>query len=154
MRTIKMVAAIAVSLAALAAPVILTSPAAEASSITKTVVYGFGAGCPAVQHVSWAHPMVRPRQAHFGLSCEVGIHRIRWRDWRRHAASGHGSFLLFNGFGFSNRPARITLSRVRLHRGRRYFSHLLIVWTGKNGKHHKLVMNWRHNKTEHLWLWD
>jgi hypothetical protein len=154
MKTIKMLAVILASVAALAAPGVLTSAAADASSATKTVVYGFGPGCPALQHVSWAHPMVRPGQAHFGLSCEVGIHRMRWRDWRRSSAFGHGSFLLFNGFGFNNRPATITLSRVRLHKGRRYFSHLIIVWRAANGRHHKLAMNWRYNKAEHLRLWS
>ncbi|HUB40369.1 MAG TPA: hypothetical protein VMA72_16085 [Streptosporangiaceae bacterium] len=154
MRTIKMLAAILASLTALAAPAVLMSPAANASSTAKTVVYGFGAGCPALQHVSWAHPKVKPGQAHFGLSCEVGIHRIRWRDWRRESAFGHGSYLQFNGIGFNNRPATIALSRVRLHKKHRYFSHLIIVWKGRNSKHHRLVMNWRYNKTERLWGWN
>jgi hypothetical protein len=160
MRTIKMLAVILASLVILAAPAIAPSAAASASPVAsvsmaaKTVVYGFGAGCPALQHVSWAHPLTRPGQAHFGLSCEVGIHRIRWRDWRHGSAFGHGSFLLFNGLGFSNRPATIALSRVHVHKGRRYFAHLIIVWTASNHKHHKLVMNWRYNKTEHLWGWN
>jgi hypothetical protein len=153
MRTIKMLTAILAGLVASAAPAAMTAPAANASTASKTVVYGFGRGCPELQHISWGHPMVRPRQAHFGLSCEVGIHRIRWRDWRRRSASGHGSFLLFTGFGFKNRPATVALSRVRRHRGRHYFSHLTIVWTSKNGKHHRLVSNWRYNATMHLWGW-
>ena len=154
MRTIKMLAVVLASLATLSAPAVLTGATADASSTAKTAVYGFGPGCPALQHISWAHPMVRPGQAHFGLSCEVGIHRVRWHDWRRSSAFGHGSFLLFNGLGFSNRPATITLSGVRLHKSRRYFSHLIIVWTGSDRRHHKLVMNWRFNKTEHLWGWN
>lgn len=154
MRTIKMLAVILASLMALAAPAVMTDPAANASTVAKTVVYGFGQGCPELQHISWAHPMVRPNQAHFGLSCEVGIHRIRWHDWRQLSAFGRGSFLLFTGFGFKNRPATIALSRVRLHKGRHYFSHLIIVWISGNGRHHKLVFNWRHNATTHTWGWS
>jgi hypothetical protein len=154
MRTIKMLTVTLASLAALAAPAVMTAPVADASVISQTVVYGFGPGCPALHSSSWAHPMVRPGQAHFGFSCEVGIHRIRWQDWRRLSASGHGSFLLFTGFGFQDRPATIALSNVLRHNGQRYFSHLIIVWTSQNGSHHKLVFNWRHNATMHIWLWE
>jgi hypothetical protein len=153
MRTLKMWTAILASLAALAAPAVMSAPAADASVIAKTVVYGFGPGCPALHSSSWAHPLVRPGQAHFGFSCEVGIDRIRWHDWRTLSASGRGSFLLFTGFGFQNRPATIALSAVLRHKGQRYFSHLIIVWTSRNGRHHKLIFNWRHDATMHIWLW-
>ncbi len=67
---------------------------------------------------------------------------------------GRGSFLLFNGIGFTNRPATIALSKTRLHKGNRYFSHLIIVWTARNGSHHKLVMNWRYSRPNHIWWWN
>lgn len=148
-----MLAVILASLTALVASPVMTATAASASTTPKTVVYGFGPGCPALHSASWVHPMVRPRQAHFGLSCEVGIDRIRWHGWRRLSASGHGSFLLFTGVGFQRRPATSSLSRVRRHNGHRYFSHLIIVWTSRNGAHHKLVFNWRHDAAMHIWLW-
>lgn len=153
MTTIRVLAVILAGLTMLAAPAVMTAPAANASTTPKTVVYGFGPGCPALHPSSWAHPMVRPGQAHFGLSCEVGIDRIRWHDWRRLSAAGHGSFLLFTGVGFRRRPATISLSRVRRHNGHRYFSHLVIVWTSTNGAHHKLIFNWRHDAAMHIWLW-
>jgi hypothetical protein len=88
----------------------------------------------------------------FNLACEDGIRHIRWHDWRRSAAAGRGTHLRFNGIGFTPQPATITLSQVRSHRGNRYFSHLVIRWTTRNGQHHKEVLNWRHIKGVG-WIW-
>jgi len=62
---------------------------------TRTVVYGFGGGCPPA---GWANPAVR---------------LIRWHDWRRLSASGHGTHLQFNGTGFTGQAATISLSAAQ-----------------------------------------
>jgi hypothetical protein len=125
-------------------------PQAATASVTatsKTVVYGFGNF-----QVGWAHPEVRPAHAAFGLAGEDGIKSIRWHDWRRSSASGHGLHLLFTGTGFKDQSATIVLSGVRTHKGHRYFSHLVMRWTTKNNKHHTETLNWRYDKGVG-WLW-
>lgn len=112
-----------------------------------TVVYGFGR-----HQVGWAHPEVRPSQATFGLAGEDGIKRIRWKEWRRSSAAGHGLHLLFTGTGVKDQRATIVMSVVRTHKGQRYFSHLVMRWTTKNGKHHKETLNWGFDKGVG-WLW-
>lgn len=146
MRMIKTVtAALALaSLTIMAAPEVAS---ASAPANSKTVVYGFGS-----HQVGWGHPEVRPTHATFGLAGEDGIKRIRWHDWRRSSAFGHGLHLLFTGTGVRNQKATIALSRVRTHNGQRYFSHLVMRWTTKNGKHHTETLNWRHDQGVG-WLW-
>jgi hypothetical protein len=124
-------------------------PAVAAPSSAPTVVYGFGDHCPSGH---WSNPGVRPARAWFSLACEDGIRSIRWATWRRASAFGHGKHLLFNGIGFTPQRATITLSRVRLHNGHRYFSHLIIKWTTKNGTHHRQIYNWKHLKLG--WFWS
>jgi len=146
-RSIRVLAVLLVSVLGLTAPVAVASAASTITS-TKTVVYGFGGKCPPT---GWAHPLVRPSRAMFDLACEDGIRNIHWRYWRRSAAFGHGVHLQFNGIGFTGQPAIISLSRVRTHHGRRYFSHLVMRWTTRNGQHHQEVFNWRH--ADRTWLW-
>ena len=68
---------------------------------------------------------------------------------------GRCTYLLFTAHGtFADRPATIALSRVRRHHERPYFAHLVIVWKGRNGKHHRYVLNWVHLKAPGLWLWN
>jgi len=122
--------------------------ALAAAPSTATVVYGFGGHCPPT---NWAHPAIRPVRGYFSLACENGIRHIRWRDWRKTSASGHGTILIFNGFGFTPHPGTIYLSAARTHSGHRYFSHLVMKWTTRNGTHHKETLNWKHNGT--FWLW-
>lgn len=126
----------------------IAAPAAEAAA--STVVYGFGGKCPPT---NWTHPAVRPTHAWFNLACEDGVKQIKWQDWRRSSATGHGLHLRFTGFGFIPQKATITLSAVRTHRGHRYFSHMVIRWKTKNGKHHKEVLNWRRDTGGAGWIW-
>jgi hypothetical protein len=129
----------------------LTAPIATASAApatTRTVVYGFGGGCPPT---GWANPAMRPSLAMFNLACEDGIRHIRWHDWRRLSASGHGTHLQFNGTGFTGQAATISLSAVRSHNGRHYFSHLVIRWTTRNGQHHHEALNWK--RVNRAWIW-
>jgi hypothetical protein len=143
MRMIK-VAAVALACLATAMPLAAT---ASVTATSKTVVFGFGN-----HQAGWAHPEVRPAHATFGLAGEDGIKRIRWRDWRHSSSSGHGLHLLFTGTGFKDQKATIVLSDVRTHKGQRYFSHLVMRWTTKNGKHHTETLNWRYDKPVG-WLW-
>jgi hypothetical protein len=124
------------------------APAMAAPSSAPAVAYGFGDHCPSGH---WGKPEVRPARAWFSLACEDGIRSIRWASWRRASAFGRGKHLLFNGLGFTPQPATITLSRVRLHNGHRYFSHLIIKWTTRNGIRHHEIFNWKHVKLG--WFW-
>jgi hypothetical protein len=142
-----MIKTITVALASLTIVVTLAGAAAAATATSKTVVYGFG-----LHQVGWAHPEVRPTSATFSLAGEDGIKRIRWHDWRRSSASGQGLHQLFTGTGVENQKASIDLSRVRIHKGQRYFSHLVMRWTTKNGKHHTETLNWGFDKGVG-WLW-
>jgi hypothetical protein len=122
---------------------------AAAQAATPTVVYGFGGKCPPT---NWAHPLVRPTHAFFSLPCEDGIRHLTWQTWGRSTATGRGQHLQFNGTGFTPQPATITLSKVRVHDGHRYFSHMVIRSTTMNGHHHTETLNWRHDN--HVgWLW-
>ncbi len=145
---VKMVIQVAIAgslLAALAG--IGAAPAVAAPASARTVVYGFGDRCPSGK---WGKPEVRPSRAWFTLACEDGVRSIRWTQWRRASATGRGKHLLFNGIGFTPQPASITLSRVRVHDGRKYFAHLVIKWiTG--GRHHQEIYNWKH--TSLGWFW-
>lgn len=142
----RMIKTITVALAILTitmfSPVVRATASVNATS--KTVVYGFGN-----HQIGWAHPEVRPTHATFSLAGEDGIKRIRWRDWRRSSAFGHGLHLLFTG---TYQKATIDLSGVRTHKGQRYFSHLVMRWTTKNGRHHTETLNWRYDKGVG-WLW-
>src|SRR5215469_13962038 len=100
----RMIKAITVALASLAFVVIPLGATASVTATSKTVVYGFGRF-----QVGWAHPEVRPTHATFGLAGEDGIKRIRWSDWRRSSAFGHGLHLLFTGMSVKNQKATITL---------------------------------------------
>jgi hypothetical protein len=142
----RMITTVTVALASLAIAAMPAGATASVNAASKTVVYGFGK-----YQVGWAHPEVRPSHATFGLAGEDGIRRIRWRDWRRYSASGHGLHLLFTGTGFKDQKATIDLSRVRSHKGQRYFSHLVMRWT-TNGRHHTETLNWRYDKGVG-WLW-
>ena len=51
-----------------------------------------------------------------------------------------------------DQKATIDLSRVRTHKGQHYFSHLVMRWTTKNGKHHTETLNWGYDKGVG-WLW-
>ncbi|GEM_PF-6948320 len=134
---------------AVAAPVARAAGAAVPGAVRPTVVYGFGGACPPT---NWRRPLVRPARAYFDLACEDGIRRIRWRYWHRLSAFGHGYHLQFNGTGFTPQRATITLSRVRYHDGRRYFSRLVMRWTAKNGVRHTEILTWR--RLRHVgWLW-
>ncbi len=126
-----------------------TSPAQAHTLNTKTVVYGFGGRCPPT---NWSGPAVRPARAYFSLACENGVRQIRWRYWRAASAFGHGTILIFNGIGFTRHPGTIYLSTVRKHRGRRYFSHLVMKWITRNGRQHKEVLNWKRDGTFWIWL--
>jgi hypothetical protein len=137
---------ITVALASLAM-VMPQGATASVTAISKTVVYGFGKF-----QVGFGHPEVRPTHATFGLAGEDGIKRIRWTSWRRSSAFGHGLHLLFTGMGIKTQKATIALSDVRTHHGQRYFSHLVMRWTTRNGKHHKETLNWRLDKGVG-WLW-
>jgi len=116
---------------------------------TSTVVYGFGKRCPPT---NWSKPMVRPGRAYFSLACENGIRQIHWQNWRTSSAFGHGTILIFNGFGFTHHPGTINLSTVRMHHGRPYFAHLVMKWTTKDGTHHKEVLDWKRDGTFWIWL--
>jgi hypothetical protein len=59
--------------------------------------------------------------------------------------------LIFNGFGFTPHRGTISLSDVRSHRGHRYFSHLVMKWATRNGRHHEEVLNWR--RDGQFWIW-
>ena len=49
-------------------------------------------------------------------------------------------------------PGTIYLSTVRKHRGRRYFSHLVMKWITRNGRQHEEVLNWKRDGTFWIWL--
>jgi hypothetical protein len=145
MRRFRVLAAVIVSV--LTMTISVTAASAAGAATPRTVVYGFGD-----HQIGWARPAVRPSRATFGLAGEDGIKGIKWQDWRGSSAFGHGLHLLFTGTGFRDQHATISLSRVRLHRGRRYFSHLVMRWTTKHGKHHTETLNWRYDKGVG-WLW-
>lgn len=147
MRSIKTCACVVLTVLGLVAPAMTVAPAI--ANTRATVVYGFGGSCPPT---GWRHPMVRPSRAMFDLACEDGIKKIRWSSWRASSAFGHGVHLQFNGFGFIGQPATISLSEVRTHNGQRYFSHLVMRWTTRTGRHMHEVFNWRHIIRSWAWI--
>jgi hypothetical protein len=142
---------ISAAIIGMTAPVLSTGvvSALAAPRAAQTVVYGFGGSCPPT---NWKDPAVRPAKALFDLACEDGIRSIRWTSWRRSSAFGHGKHMLFTGLGFKLQAATIALSRVRVHDGHRYFSHLVMKWTTKSGQHKQETFNWKHNMAG--WIWE
>jgi len=53
--------------------------------------------------------------------------------------------------GFTPHRGTISLSDVRTHRGRRYFSHLVMKWTTSNTVRHREVLNWK--RDGQFWIW-
>jgi hypothetical protein len=142
-------ASIAISATVAALALSTGVPAAQAATrAPATVVYGFGGRCPAT---GWSDPLVRPAKALFSQACENGVRRIHWQSWHLSSAFGHATILTFNGFHLIPHPGTIALSDVRRHLGRRYFSHLVMNWTTRNGRHHREVLNWR--RASGFWLW-
>lgn len=123
-------------------------PAQAATATATTVVYGFGGHCPPT---NWHDPLVRPARAYFSLACENGVRGIHWKSWHGSSAAGNATILIFNGFGFTPHPGTIALSDVRSHQGHPYFSHLVMRWTTRNGRHHTEVLNWR--RDGQFWIW-
>lgn len=123
------------------------TPTAQTSK--PIVVYGFNGKCPPT---NWADPLVRPTHAFFSLPCEDGVKHLKWKRWGSTTATASGQHLQFNGTGFTPQPATVTLSQVRVHAGHRYFSHMVIRSTLKNGHHKTEVLNWGHDKGVG-WLW-
>jgi hypothetical protein len=141
--------AFSAALAALALPFAVGVPACQAATGTAaTVVYGFGGHCPPT---NWSDPQVRPVRGYFSLPCENGVRSIGWQNWRHSSAFGHATILIFNGFGFTPHRGTISLSVVRSHQGRQYFSHLVMKWTTSNGRHHQEVLNW--GRDGQFWIW-
>jgi hypothetical protein len=140
-----------IAVAGTAAALVFASglPAGQAvTGAASTAVYGFGGRCPPT---NWSDPLVRPVRAYFSLACENGVRGIGWQYWHRSAAFGNATILIFNGTGFTRHHGTISLSEVRSHNGRRYFSHLVMKWTTSNGTHHKEVLNWR--RDGQFWIW-
>ena len=124
------------------------TPAVAAPSAARTAVYGFGGACP---NGKWGKPEVRPAKAWFTASCEDGLRRLHWTAWGRKTAKGSGQHLLIGAKGITRHAATVVLSGVRVHNGRKYFSHLVIKWTTKSHKHRQEAFSWQH--TNLGWLW-
>jgi hypothetical protein len=87
----------------------------------------------------WSGPSVRPRTLDLGADWSVNC--LRWNHWGPHGASGHG---IYGECADAGGPcdyywAAITVTRVRMHRGARYFATMKI--TGRHQHTEWLAMN-------------
>jgi hypothetical protein len=88
---------------------------------------------------SWYGPSVRPRT--LDLGADWTINNLRWTNWGQQSAAGHGHYGECAGArgpcGYFQ--ATVTVWRVRVHDGARYFATMRI--TGGHQKAQRLVMN-------------
>jgi hypothetical protein len=117
----------------------------SAAASTHTVAYGTGAG--GTLNSGYAHPKVRPSSWWWGADGGLSVRGLSWRSWGTYSAYGRGTRWLntcipycYNG-SYKKAPASITLWRVRLHNGQRYFTRLTLRWTNRSG-HHKHLYVW------------
>jgi|SRR5215467_5878485 len=142
MRSLHIIRLAAAAAAALALTVVL---AVSASATTATVAYGTGSG--GTINSGYSHPMVRPTSWYWGADGGLFVKGLSWSSWSTYSAYGTGTRYLnncipycYNGH-YSKAPASITLWRVRLHNGQRYFTRLTLRWTNRTG-HHKHLYVW------------
>ncbi len=136
----------------------LTAAAVWAGTVTalaapiaaRTVVYGFGGACP---NGKWGKPLIKPAKAQFTASCEDGVARLHWTTWGRTSAKASGQHQFVAGAGTKHQAATILLSQVRVHGGRKYFSHLVIKWTAKGSKRHQEAYDWKHTNLGWMWIY-
>ncbi|MGH3401457.1 MAG: hypothetical protein ACRDRJ_02895 [Streptosporangiaceae bacterium] len=89
----------------------------------------------------WYGPSVRPRALALGADWEVSC--LRWGHWGQHGASSvhgiYGSCAAADGPCATTFWAAITVMRVRMRRGARYFATMKI--TGRHQSTEWLVMD-------------
>jgi hypothetical protein len=130
-RTAVLTTALTAGLCAAAAGPAKAAPSAPARKLP--VVYLGGMAGP------WGSPSVRPHE--FFLGADWVISRLKWSSWTQRSATGHGTYDACAG---ANGPctkfyAGVTVSVVKVHRGKRYFADMKI--TGKHRKTMYLVMS-------------
>jgi hypothetical protein len=118
---------------AVAAMLSAGDPAASASAAPKVYVVTQSMGC------CYLDPAIKPRTIVLGSEWGVGadfgagIPRgpMHWTTWSASKGYGTGEFwaALFPGQEFY--PARVTLTNVKVHDGRRYFATMKIAANGR-----------------------
>lgn len=112
---------------------------AATSARARPVLYSGMAG-------HWANPAVRPRL--FVLGAYYYMEKMTWPRWTSTSALGHGKQIACAGAAgpCSNYRVTITLSHVKRHHGRSYYS--LMKVAGHGHKTYWLVMRdgWWHHR--------
>lgn len=131
-------AAIAVGLVAVSAAC-GTGPAPDAQPASEMPAAGYPGVYLGDVAGPWFGPSVRPRTLDLGADWSVNC--LRWSQWGVHGASGYGIYgeCVDAGGPCDYYWAAITVTRVRVHRGTRYFATMKI--TGRDRHTEWLVMN-------------
>jgi len=116
------------------------------------VVYGFAGAS------GWQHPRIQPPAVYFGTGGSLLIRNLHWASWGRQRAIAHGSRWADScvpncaAGKYAKVPAELTLSRVRVHDGVRYYSKLTARWK-VNGHLVTNVFTWAPGSANSFWSW-
>jgi hypothetical protein len=139
MKRVAVVAAVVVVAAGIAAATIRATAAPGSASLP--VAYGFDGAS------GWHRGEVKPQAIYFGVGGSLFVRDLSWVSWSQDGAVGRGirwadSCAPTCAAGkYSRIPAQLSLSRVRVRGGVRYFSQLTMQWT-INGRQYKSVFAW------------
>jgi hypothetical protein len=122
--------------------IVLTDQITAASSAQPLPVgYGFDGAS------GWQHAKIKPHSIYFGAGGSLLVRGAKWISWTQVGAIGEGVRWADTctpncaAGSYDKTRAVLTLSRVRSHRGVRYFTRLTMIWT-ENGTREKLNFRW------------
>jgi hypothetical protein len=133
--------AAAIVVVAIGATFLAAQVTAASGSGPLPVAYGFDGSS------GWTHGKVKPNAIYFGTGGNLLVRALRWVSWTQKAAAGRGVRWLDRcvpncaAGGYYKVPAKMSLSRVRIKDGVRYFSRMILRWSNE-GRKYKSVYNW------------
>ncbi len=139
MKRVAAVAAVVIVAAGIVTAAIRATAASSSASLP--VAYGFDGGS------SWHRGEVKPQAVYFGAGGSLFVRDLIWATWSQDAAVGRGIRWADTcaptcaAGTYIRTPAQLSLSRVRVRDGVRYFSQLTMQWT-INGRQYKSVFAW------------
>ncbi len=135
----------AISVLVVGVTVLTVRITAASSAQPLPVAYGFD------EATGWQRGTIRPDAVYFGAGGSLLARDLHWSSWTQQAALGEGVQWADNcapncaAGSYRKTQAMLTLSRVRVNRGVRYFTRLTMLWTA-NGKRQKLAFRWARSK--------
>lgn len=144
---------IAVIVAVIGIVVLAIRVTAAASATPLPLGYGFDGGS------GWHHGKIKPHAIYFGTGGSLLIRGVSWTSWTQNAAIGNGvrwaNSCVPNCAAGAYAKSRtvLTLSKVKVHEGIRYFSELTVLWMAGD-RHHTTVFRWAPGVFRGLPFWS